>query len=46
MSSNLNFNLGATIDLLREAVHDFAAQEIAPLAAEIDRSNEFPNEPL
>lgn len=44
MSSNLNFNLGATIDLLREAVHDFAAQEIAPLAAEIDRSNEFPNE--
>lgn len=44
MSSNLNFNLGATIDLLREAVRDFAAQEIAPLAAEIDRSNEFPNE--
>jgi isovaleryl-CoA dehydrogenase len=39
----LNFDLGETIDLLRDAVHDFAQAEIAPLAAEIDRSNEFPN---
>ena len=38
----LNFDLGETIDLLRDAVHDFAQAEIAPLAAEIDRSNEFP----
>ena len=40
---SLNFELGDTIDLLRDAVHDFAQAEIAPLAAEIDRSNEFPN---
>jgi isovaleryl-CoA dehydrogenase len=41
---SLNFELGDTIDLLRDAVHDFAQAEIAPLAVEIDRSNEFPNE--
>jgi len=41
---SLNFDLGDDIDLLREAVQDFAQAEIAPLAAEIDRSNEFPNE--
>jgi len=41
---SLNFELGDTIDLLRDAVHDFTQAEIAPLAAEIDRSNEFPNE--
>jgi len=41
---SLNFGLGETVDLLRDAVHDFAQAEIAPMAAEIDRSNEFPNE--
>ena len=41
---SLNFDLGDTVDLLRDAVQDFAQAEIAPLAAEIDRSNEFPNE--
>ena len=41
---SLNFDLGETVDLLRDAVQDFAAAEIAPLAAEIDRSNEFPNQ--
>ena len=40
---SLNFDLGETADLLRDAVHEFAQAEIAPLAAEIDRSNEFPN---
>jgi isovaleryl-CoA dehydrogenase len=40
----LNFGLGETIDLLRDAVRDFANAEIAPLAAETDRSNEFPNQ--
>jgi isovaleryl-CoA dehydrogenase len=40
---SLNFDLGETIDLLRDAVQDFAQAEIAPIAAEIDRSNEFPN---
>ncbi|MCP4301224.1 MAG: isovaleryl-CoA dehydrogenase [Gammaproteobacteria bacterium] len=41
---SLNFGLGETIDMLRDAVEDFAQSEIAPLAAEIDRSNEFPQE--
>ncbi len=44
MSSSLNFALGETVDMLREAVRSFAVQEIAPIAAETDRSNEFPNE--
>ena len=38
----LNFNLGEDIDMLRESVYQFCAAEIAPRAAEIDRSNEFP----
>ena len=38
----LDFGLGETADLLRETVSDFAAAEIAPRAAETDRSNEFP----
>ncbi len=41
---SLNFNLGEEIDMLREAVQSFARAEIAPLAAEIDQSNEFPNQ--
>ena len=40
----LNFNLGETTTMLREAVHDFAQTEIAPLAAEIDNTNEFPRQ--
>ncbi len=39
----LNFNLGETADMLRQSVRNFAQNEIAPLAAEIDRSNEFPS---
>jgi isovaleryl-CoA dehydrogenase len=38
----LNFNLGEEIDLLRESVFTFAQDEIAPLAAEIDKNNAFP----
>ena len=41
---SLNFELGESVDLLREAVQSFVQAEIAPLAAEIDRSNEFPNQ--
>ncbi|NYT84518.1 isovaleryl-CoA dehydrogenase [Pollutimonas harenae] len=40
----LNFNLGSDLDMLRDAVHDFAQAEIAPRAAEIDRSDQFPME--
>ncbi|MBP2309229.1 isovaleryl-CoA dehydrogenase [Azospirillum melinis] len=41
---SLNFDLGESADMLRDSVRSFAANEIAPRAAEIDRSNEFPNE--
>ena len=40
----LNFNLGETADMLREAVHNFAQDKIAPIAAETDEKNEFPND--
>ena len=39
---SLNFDLGETAELLRDSVAGFAASEIAPLAAEIDREDRFP----
>ena len=41
---SLSFHHGETIDMLRETVQSFAAASIAPRAAEIDRSNQFPME--
>ena len=38
----LNFDLGETADMLRDSVRAFAADEIAPRAAAIDRDNDFP----
>jgi isovaleryl-CoA dehydrogenase len=38
----LRFEHGETLDMLRNTVRDFAQKEIAPRAAEIDRSNQFP----
>ncbi|MBX9630078.1 MAG: isovaleryl-CoA dehydrogenase [Burkholderiales bacterium] len=38
----LGFAHGETLDMLRASVQDFAAAEIAPRAAEIDHSNQFP----
>ncbi len=38
----LNFQLGEDIDALRDAVRDFAQSEIAPRAAEIDKTDLFP----
>jgi len=38
----LNFDLGETADMLRDSVRNFAQDEIAPRAADIDRENEFP----
>ena len=40
--ATVDFALGDTADMLRESVHGFAQAEIAPLAAEIDATNEFP----
>ena len=40
----MNFNLGEEIDALRETIRRFAAEEIAPRAAEIDRLNSFPED--
>jgi isovaleryl-CoA dehydrogenase len=38
----LNFQLGEDIDALRVAVRDFAQDQIAPRAAEIDKTDQFP----
>ena len=38
----LDFGLGETANMLRDTVRNFTADEIAPLADEIDRTNEFP----
>ena len=38
----LDFQLGEDIDALRDAVYTFAQAEIAPRAAEADRTDQFP----
>lgn len=40
----LDLELDETLIMLRDAVHDFAQAEIAPMAEQVDRNNEFPNE--
>jgi len=37
-----NFDLGETADAIRDTVFSFSQEKIAPRAAEIDRSNQFP----
>ncbi len=44
MTKHLNFDLGETVDMLRNSVRHFADKEIAPHAADIDIQNKFPNE--
>ena len=41
-NSSMNFALGEEIDALREMVHRFAQDEIAPVAEQTDRDNSFP----
>jgi isovaleryl-CoA dehydrogenase len=40
----LDFGLGETADAIRETTARFAAEKIAPLAAQIDSTNTFPRE--
>ena len=42
MNAGLDFGLGETADMLRETVRRFAAEQIAPFAADYDASNKFP----
>jgi len=42
--SSLNYNLGETVDMIRDQVNAFARDEIAPRAEQIDIDNEFPND--
>src|SRR5688500_3028310 len=44
MYQGLNFELGETVDILRESVATFVTREVVPRAQEIDRSNEFPRD--
>lgn len=43
MNTGLIYQLGETYDMLRKSVYHFARTEIAPIAAQIDESNSFPN---
>lgn len=42
--TSINFNLGETINMIRDQVNAFSRDEIAPRAAKIDTSNDFPND--
>jgi isovaleryl-CoA dehydrogenase len=44
MPNAFNFDLGETADALRDTVRSFAANEIAPRADEIDKTNTFPRD--
>lgn len=44
MLSGLNHQLDETLNLLRDSVRQFAQHEIAPIAAQIDSENHFPND--
>jgi len=41
---SVRFDLGEQAEMIRDAVAGFAQREIAPLAAEIDRTNQFPRQ--
>lgn len=43
-TTEMNFALGEDLEALRGMVHRFAQDRIAPMAAQIDETNQFPNE--
>ncbi|MBT8416094.1 MAG: acyl-CoA dehydrogenase family protein, partial [Silicimonas sp.] len=42
-TASMRFDLGEDIEALRDMVHRWAQERVAPMAAEIDRTNEFPS---
>ncbi|MGR8948382.1 MAG: isovaleryl-CoA dehydrogenase [Gammaproteobacteria bacterium] len=46
LTTSMNFDLGDEIEAVRELAHRFAQQEIKPIAAEMDETNEFPRAAL
>lgn len=43
-TTGMQFDLGEDVNALREMVHRWAQDRVAPLAAEVDRTNAFPDE--
>jgi isovaleryl-CoA dehydrogenase len=43
-TASMNFDLGEDMAALRDTVHRWAQERVKPLAAEIDRNNDFPGE--
>ncbi|WP_416797348.1 acyl-CoA dehydrogenase family protein [Ciceribacter azotifigens] len=43
-NSTMRFGFDEETEALRETVHRFAQERVKPMAAEVDRSNAFPNE--
>ena len=43
-TASMTFDLGEDINALRDMVHRWAQERIKPMAAEIDRTNAFPND--
>ena len=43
-AGSMNFDLGEDIAALRDMVQGWARDRLAPIAAEVDRDNQFPNE--
>jgi len=43
-TAGMEFDLGEDVNALREMVHRWAQERVKPIAAEVDRSNAFPNE--
>ncbi|MDP5305721.1 isovaleryl-CoA dehydrogenase [Paracoccus spongiarum] len=43
-TQGMQFDLGEDVNALREMIHRWAQERVKPLAAEVDRTNAFPNE--
>lgn len=42
--SSMTFDLGGDLNALRDMVHRWAQERVKPIAAQVDRTNEFPND--